>query len=103
LPQDDWRGMLEQLHQRADESSLLITDLPRGVIEYYNKGYEIRPLSYIEVLEEGAAGKNFDSIFVIYWHKDSIKKELLEKRLKGYKFKEDYFKYYQGFLWFKKI
>lgn len=98
---EDWRGLSSELHKRADNNSLILSKLPFYLLNYYNKGYEIKPLGYIKTIVEKDANKNFDSIFVIY--KGSIDKKPLEKRLKGYKLEEDYSEELSSFLWFKKL
>lgn len=99
---DDWRTFLNELRQRGDNNSLILTDLPLSVIQYYNKDYETCALEYIEVLKRNAFNKNYDSIFVVYRYKVLNKNNLLPKLIKKYEVRENYSKPPNGFLWLKR-
>lgn len=100
LHHDNWRGLSDALHKRTGNSTLILTKLPVNMVGYYNEGYEIRPLKYID---RGLVDKNYDSIFVVYRFRQTIDKEHLRKKFSGHVLEENYFKHPIGFLWFKRV
>lgn len=97
---DNWRSFSYELQKRADDKALLVTGLVPYVVSFYNKGYQIQPLRYLDVLASQPLEKIPDSVFVIY--RGNIDKDTVAKKLNRYKLNETFFSRLNGFLWFKK-
>jgi hypothetical protein len=100
---DDYKDFQHEVELRADTTSFLLTDLPIFAVGYYNKHCTIKPLSYIDIIKRQPADKRPPSIFIIYILPSSMDSLSFQSKLKGYELVESYYKYPNGFLWFKKV
>ena len=101
LNREDWRGLINQLHEKASAEDLIVSDrLIRRTLNYYNKNkFGMKSIRYIS--EEKDFVKKYGSIFVVYCRpKHKIQAP------EGYRLKEDHavnsFRN-TGFLWFTKL
>ena len=99
----DWRELSLQLHKRISPNALIITNLPKCIIEYYSqdRNIEIISQSFYAIREKKDVGNQYDSIFIIYVFSNENRPVI--KELKGYRLKEYNTIGSLGFSWFKKI
>jgi hypothetical protein len=102
IHRENWRAFSQELLRRTEAGSLILTNIPLYIITYYVKGYETRPLSYIDVLDKQPLDKRPPSIFVVYTFLITADIPSVRDSLAGYRLKENYYKRPSGFLWLKK-
>jgi hypothetical protein len=103
INRENWRAFSLELLQRTENNSLIISDVPLYIITYYVRGYETKPIGYINDFNKQPPDKQPSSIFVVYTFLIKANIPFLRNSLKGYSLKENYYKRPSGFLWFKKI
>ncbi len=97
---EDWRGLFNLIHQKAERNALVISEseyFNKGA-KYYNHGKELGLTKKGEI-DQKWIDENYESIIVIY-------SEIFKTKIKepyGYFLAEDYHDGGIGFSWFKKI
>jgi len=97
----DWRGLHEQLRQKAGNNDLIVYVRGKPVEDYYGKGIEAKSIGRKEFEEIDIDKLNYDSIFFVYTLYKF--KEYKIPELKRYKLEEHIRKYRVGFFRFRKL
>lgn len=97
----DWKGLFEQLRQKAGNNDLIVCVRVGFVKDYYGKAIEAKSIGRKEFDEIDIDKLNYDSIFFVYtlhkFHEYKI------PELKRYKLDEHIRKYRVGFFRFRKL